>query len=121
MRKRLRMNQIHRYDQIREMPTVICNVHESIYSRSYHILMVAKDLLSSGVPSDKVLEIIQYLETPLPTAEDAQAASPARDAIREFEDMRTKAGLFDIGVSIDTIPPKPNSAKADHQPRNERD
>lgn len=56
----------HHYDQIRAMPISLGHYHESVYSKSYHILRLVKTLLDVGVPGENVLDIIKYLETPLP-------------------------------------------------------
>ena len=51
-------------EEIKKMPTVIDNVHESCY-RSYHILRYMKDILTvySEMSGNKfLLEIISFLE-----------------------------------------------------------
>lgn len=73
-----------RYDEIRAMPTVVDNNHESIY-RAYAILEEAKRLLEKGTPGDVVLEIIQHLECDKSkriTRADATAPSHYRVIIR---------------------------------------
>lgn len=73
-----------RYDEIRAMPTVVDNNHESVY-RAYAILQEAKRLLEKGTPGDVVLEIIQHLEgdkSKRITHTDATAPSHYRVVIR---------------------------------------
>ena len=51
-------------EEIKKMPTVIENIHESCY-RSYHILRYMKDILTvySEMSGNKfLLEIISFLE-----------------------------------------------------------
>jgi hypothetical protein len=47
--------------EIAKMPTCIGNKHESLL-RSYWILELAKEYLSSGVPHKIILEIIEELQ-----------------------------------------------------------
>jgi len=87
---------IHRYDKIRAMPVVLANVHESLYSRSYHVLGVVKELATAGVPSDKILAMIEYLETPLPASGQVQVALKMggdTTIAEDFEEMRQKSEL----------------------------
>jgi len=61
-----------RFSQLASMPTVLDKRHESLY-RSYHTLLLVKELLEKGTPSEVVLGIIgevenlQSLETELAT------------------------------------------------------
>jgi len=47
--------------QIKSMPTVRDNVHESVY-RSYQILEKVKEMLSRGDSKETIIETIKYLE-----------------------------------------------------------
>jgi hypothetical protein len=78
----------HEYDQIRAMPTSLGHYHESVFSKSYHVLYVVKALLKAGVPNENILSIIRYLETPLPGNQ------------KELEEQVAEAYAFD---EIDTL------------------
>jgi len=47
--------------QIKSMPTVRDNVHESVY-RSYQILEKVKEMLLRGDSKETIIETIKYLE-----------------------------------------------------------
>lgn len=55
------------YKRIQRMPTVIDNVHESVY-RSYHILETVLEMLRRGDSSETVLDVAEFLnEYPVET------------------------------------------------------
>ena len=51
---------MHRFADIKSMPTVRNNEHESLY-RSFHILNLAVEYLERGTPPAVVLEVINFL------------------------------------------------------------
>lgn len=46
---------------ITRYPTIIDNVHESVYSRSYWILLLVQDLLEMNTPQKVILYILSDL------------------------------------------------------------
>lgn len=47
--------------EIKELPTIYSNVHESIY-KSYHTLQLVKELLNRGDSNATIKEIIKLIE-----------------------------------------------------------
>jgi hypothetical protein len=107
---------LHPFDKIRAMPIAIAKIHESLYSRSYWILRTVTDLLENGTPGDKVLEIIKYLETPLPTAEQVQESlkgSGEMTMAECFEEMRQHAEAFEFAAKHGLIKHAPFEQKGE--------
>lgn len=48
--------------EIKKMPTVIGNVHESVY-KSYQILELVKEMLNRGDSQETIIMNIKHLET----------------------------------------------------------
>lgn len=52
----------HEWLNIKKLPTVKNNVHESIY-KSYHVLNQVKDMLDRGDSKETVLDFIDFAYT----------------------------------------------------------
>ena len=55
----------HRYDDIRQMPTMINNLRQDNI-RSYAILLEVKRMLTEYYSADAILDIVSFLESDLP-------------------------------------------------------
>lgn len=51
----------HKFDTIKDYPTIYDDVHESVY-RSYSILELVKEMLERWDSKETIIDMIKYLE-----------------------------------------------------------
>lgn len=71
----------HRYDEIRDFPTIVDDIHQSCY-RSHQILEAVKDMLKDYYSSEAILDLIGLLEQDLPNGKPNKVESVSRQRER---------------------------------------